>query len=414
MEPVAESTSPAVYSPTSTPILDVLRPLPKGERWNLSAGEVFFLSSAFIFSLIIAQAVGPLPVDIAKPAALLFVLMAGAGLVLLAVGVHETGHFMAAWLVGFRPVLSIFKKSQSFGQKLRGSEVMAFGCLAMRPKNMEHLPRRLFMVSAGGPLASLLFPIVLENISFKPAWLPNCLHFLAACSVLLGIASLLPDLNRSGKFSDGARLVMLLKNDARAQRWLSIVPIVCAWREGTAPQLWPQSWIEAVTARDDDSRDAINANWLAYLWATERQDTTRATSHLEAALGFPEAVLRQLRKRVLLEAAIFQAWFRENPALARLWAGQLGIRSLSGLQRQRLQIALLWADGQLFDAQEKLSSYLADLTRLPQSAECSLAESGAREWKRQMESRMLTRAWRNIYSKSQQVESAVDALPVSR
>lgn len=408
MEPGTHSTATAGYSPTSTPILDVLRPLPKGERWKLSAGEIFFLSSAFIFSLIIAQAIGPLPVDIAKPATLISVLMAGAGLFVLAVLVHEIGHFVAARLAGFHTV-------RGDSQKLTGSEVRILGFLTMYPTKMENLPRRLFFISAAGPLGSLLLPIILESRSLtKPAWLPNGIHFLAACSVLLGVASLLPDLNRGGKFSDGARLIMLLKNDAHAERWLSIVRIQCAWREGKIPQFWPQSWIESLTRPDDGSRDSLNGNWLAYVWATEWQDTTRATSHLETALGAPIAVLRQLRKSVLLEAAVFQAWFRENPALARFWAEQLGSRGLSQMQHRRLEIALLWADGQLFDAQEKLSSYLADLVKLPESPERSLAESSAREWKRQMESRMLTRAWRNIYTMSQQVESAADALPVSR
>jgi hypothetical protein len=257
--------------------------------------------------------------------------------------------------------------------------------------------------------------VILETIPFpQSTWLSNCVHFLAACSLLLAISALLPDLNRSGKFSDGARMIMLLKNDAQAERWLSILRIQGAWADGKTLQTWPQSWIDSITSCDDASRDAVHGNWLAYLWATDRQDVTRATLYLEVALGAPVPVLRPLRTRVHLEAAIFQAWFRENSALAHYWAAKLSNRKLNQWQHQRLEIALRWVDGQLFDAQEKLSSYLADLARLPESPERSLAEAGAREWKRQMESRMLTRAWRNIYSMSQQVESAAEALPVSQ
>ncbi|HKW74558.1 MAG TPA: hypothetical protein VJN64_03465 [Terriglobales bacterium] len=414
MEPATEPMSPAVYSPTSTPILDVLRPLPKGERWKLSAGEIFFLSSSFIFSLIIAQAIGPLPVDVAKPAALISVLLAGLGLFGLAVVVHEIGHFLLAWLAGFRLVRESSGELGGLSHKLSGSEVRIFGLLRLHPMKMENLRHRLLLISAGGPLASLLVAVVVEEISFsQPAWLINCVHFLAACSVLLGVAALLPDLNRSGKFSDGARMLMLAKNDTRAQGWLTILQIQCAWTEGKLPHTWPQSWIDSITSCDDSSRDAINGQWLAYLWAMERQDVTRATSYLETALEMPVPVLRPLRQRIHLEAAIFQAWFRENSALAQFWDARLH-GTLSQWQRQRLQTALLWAEGQLFDAQEKLTSYLADLAKLPESPERSFAESGAREWKRQMESRMLTRAWRSIYSMSQQVESATDALPVPR
>ena len=414
METATEPTSPAVYSPTSTPILDVLRPLPKGERWKLSAGEIFFLSSVFIFSLIIAQAIGPLPVDVANPAVLIYVLMAGVALFALAVVVHEIGHLFAGWLAGFRFVRPGGRELQTFGQ-LRGSEVTVFRFVGLRPVRLDNLQRRLFLIAASGPLASIVLPFILENISFaRPAWLTNCVHFFALSSVLLGISALLPDLNRSGKFSDGARLVMLLKKDARAERWMSILRIQSAWSDGKAPQTWPQSWVDSITGSDDSSRDAIHGNWLAYLWATDRQDVTRATLYLETALGFSAPVLRSLRQNILLEAAIFQAWFRESAAQADFWAARLSRRKLSAWQLQRLVIALLWAEGQLFDAQEKLTSYLADLAALPECPERNFVESGAREWKRQMESRMLTRAWRNIYSMSQQVESAADAIPVPR
>jgi hypothetical protein len=44
------------------------------------------------------------------------------------------------------------------------------------------------------------------------------------------------------------------------------------------------------------------------------------------------------------------------------------------------------------------------LRELPASPGRRLAEESAGEWKRQMESRMLTRAWRSMYSVSRQLE----------
>jgi hypothetical protein len=77
------------------------------------------------------------------------------------------------------------------------------------------------------------------------------------------------------------------------------------------------------------------------------------------------------------------------------------------MQKQRLDIALLWAEGRLFDAWEKLGTgCLAELRGLPVSPGRTLAEESAAEWKRQMESRMLTRAWRSMYSLSSQLEPA--------
>ena len=80
-------------------------------------------------------------------------------------------------------------------------------------------------------------------------------------------------------------------------------------------------------------------------------------------------------------------------------------KKLTRLQKLRLDVALLWAEGRLFDAWEKLGQdYLAELNEMPASPGRVLAEESAAEWKRQMESRMLTRAWRSMYSLSRQLE----------
>jgi hypothetical protein len=110
---------------------------------------------------------------------------------------------------------------------------------------------------------------------------------------------------------------------------------------------------------------------------------------------------------LFLEAAVFQAWFRDNPSKALFWVYRIRNKKLTRLQKQRLDIALLWAEGRLFDAWEKLGKgYLQLLRKLPESHGRQLAEESALEWKRQMESRMLTRAWRSMYSISRQIEPA--------
>src|SRR6202035_239270 len=97
----------------------------------------------------------------------------------------------------------------------------------------------------------------------------------------------------------------------------------------------------------------------------------------------------------------FQAWFRDNPSKALFWVYRIRNNKLAGMQKQRLDIALLWAEGRLLDAWEKLGTgYLPELRGLPVSPGRRLAEERAAEWNRQMESRILTRAWRSMYSLS--------------
>src|SRR5260370_638854 len=68
MELAPDTRQLAKYSPTSTPVLDVLRPVESRRRGRISSGEYFFLSSTVILTLIAlpmlsraAAAISPLP-----------------------------------------------------------------------------------------------------------------------------------------------------------------------------------------------------------------------------------------------------------------------------------------------------------------------------------------------------------------
>ena len=172
---------------------------------------------------------------------------------------------------------------------------------------------------------------------------------------------------------------------------------------------WDEAAIASDAALDDDSCDAVLARWIGYLWATERQDITLATKYLEEALTAPAASSAHLRDHLFTEAAMFQAWFRDDSAKARFWAAHIK-RRLSPLQKSRLGTGLLWSEGKLFDAWEKLGDYFDLLRGMPASPARDLLEQNALEWKKQMESRMLTRAWRTMYSMSQEVEQAEAAI----
>src|SRR5260370_7494889 len=74
----------------------------------------------------------------------------------------------------------------------------------------------------GGPAVSLLGPLAAElyaaqaGLQFLSAF---CIHAFSAMSVLLGLAELLPDTGK-GVFSDGARILMLVRNNAAGLPWL--------------------------------------------------------------------------------------------------------------------------------------------------------------------------------------------------
>jgi len=402
------------YSPTSTPVLDVFRPLPPQTKESLSAGEYFLASSLAILILVALPSLRAV-VEIAPGywAALIPVIAA-----LSAGFTHEMGHLLAGWFLGFRlkqikiGTLHLDRNARCAGPYC--GDAITLGSAVLEPRMSDQddatLRRRLLFLMLGGPLASISLAGALEAAQYfiQPDFIVAfSLHVGALFSALLAIAACLPDANRRGIFSDGARILMLLRNDAKAERWLSNIRCQIALNQGRHPRDWDQACVARAAAVSDDSRDAYVARWLAYLWAAERQDITCATKYLEGALEVLSYATPKMRDYLFLEAAVFQAWFRDNPSKALFWVYRIRNHKLTRLQKQRLDIALLWAEGRLFDAWEKLGTgYMAELRGLPASPGRTLAEESAAEWKRQMESRMLTRAWRSMYSISSQLEPA--------
>jgi len=404
-----ETKAFAAYSPTSTPILDGLRSAPAGRGGKLTAGGYFFLSSLLIVTLVALPRVQDEMASLASAAwgSSLILVVAPATALLAALLVHEIGHTLAAWLAGFRLSRITLGGGYSRRQSLHACELLRVGLCVLDPRNISHLRRRLLLVFLGGPVTGFLFAIGLElcrNWAQAGVVTQLRIHLVAAFSVLVSLASLLPDTSRRGNFSDGARLLMLLKNDELTTRWFAILQMQLALNKGLHPRDWDSSLVLRATVVNDDSRDAVAANWLAYLWASERQDITCATRYLEDALAAPAACSAWLRDRLFLEAAVFQAWFHELTPNARSWAAMINQRKLASWERKRLETALLWAEGKLFDAFETMPAYFQSLHALPHTPARELAEKSAVDWKHQMESRMLTRAWRAMYTTSQQRE----------
>lgn len=396
--------------PTSTPILDVLRPLPMQQRDRLGTGAYFLISSCIILGVseiyFLRWFTDSLSGEHPGPVLWMALLLLPCLAFLAAIAAHEAGHLVAGWMAGFEPVrikIGPFSISTDTGrQKLRCEEILPLGFAVLKPRSNDRLQQRLFYVVMSGPLANLLMPLFLESILYllpirtgKAYFLASvCVHIFSIVALLFGIASLLPDTNASGHFSDGARMVMLMKNDLRAARWLAIIELQMALNRGDHPRDWDENLVNRAVAVNDNSLDTVVANWLGYLWAAGHQELTRATKYLENALGVMGSSPASLREQLFLEAAVFQAWYRHNAPKAHFWISQLGnTSSLSPLQKMRLEIALMWAEGRSFMAWEKLGEYLERVRELPDSPVRDLAEKGVLDWKAQMESRMVAGAW---------------------
>lgn len=422
MEILSESPNSEQHFPTSTPLLDVLRALPQPALDRLNTGDYFFISSVVILAFVELSFIRSLVDQLTARSALTFwvaFLTVPAAAFFAAIAVHKAGHLLAGRLTGFETTglragpfwIRIPSKKDDFYQQ----ESVPVGTALMRARRKNHWRRRLMLLTLAGPAASLLAPLLV----LWPFWLSPApahpggaysltsfsAHVFAVLSALYGVATLLPDLDSAGNFSDGARLFMLLENGARARRWFAIFELNLLVNDGAPVADWDEKLIAQALAVRDESLDAVAASWLAYLWASGRHDLTVATLHLEDALAGSASSPEILRDRLFLEAAVFQAWFRHNAAKGRFWATQISrLRQQPELQQRRLEIALRWAGGKPFDAWEKLRDHVDQLRGLPASPVHDLMEKAAREWKEQMESRMLAGAWATMHSQPQDFE----------
>src|ERR1051326_7420671 len=273
MELTAETklNSPQHYSPTSTPVLDVFRPLPSQTKDGLSAGEYFLISSLAILALIglsslraVIAGVSANPSDLGWWAALLAPIAAA----LCAAAVRELGRLLTASFAGFK-VTRIKLGPLQLGRHVRCGEpycgdvlTLGFACLEPRAagENDAVMRRRLLFLSLGGPLANLLSAAALGTLLtllHPNFFLAHALRTGIAFSIMLAVAALLPDVNRRGNFSDGARLLMLVKKNEKAERWLSNIHCQMALNRGRHPRDWNQALVSHAAAVNDDSRDAF-------------------------------------------------------------------------------------------------------------------------------------------------------------
>jgi hypothetical protein len=271
----------------------------------------------------------------------------------LTVVVHELGHLVAGWLVGFRLSLvqvGPFVLSAETGvlRLTFGRKWPALGLAGMSFQSLRNLHERLLFFSAGGVIANTLgIAAVLLSVDHVFRGLGGTrtgtlaaqfivFSFVVAVGSLIPLASTLP--------SDGMWIKTLLSQDARARQWISICAIVALYSKGVRPREWKHTWLQRAISTDDVPHATFVGHWLGYMYAADRDDRARADAHLERCLSVAGTLPIQGRDLVAQEAAFAAAWLRGDAALADRWLTQVSKRSrLPSLIRKRLDVAMCYA-----------------------------------------------------------------------
>ena len=319
--------------------------------------------------------------------------------VLLAIVVHESGHLLAGWSVGFRfKVVSIgpFCLKIEHGRlkvQARAVLVGAAGYAGMHIETVRRLRHRLLIFVSGGPAANLLsagLSFCLRTYILFPhqqGWVPIFASLFEGISLIFGVMNIVP-FSAGALVSDGARIRMLLCSRVRARRWMSITAVTNQSRNGVPAKQVKQTWLCAASSLHDNSIDDFPGNWAAYVGASGRKDNPLAALHLERCLEMISLAVASTQDLVTLEAAVYTAWFRRNPATAQSWLNQVRkFKLIPPVLRIRADVALRGARKEFESALSRSQDGLALIEKLPASPTKTTLREGWMEWQAEIRQR---------------------------
>ncbi|GAC1372152.1 MAG: hypothetical protein NVSMB44_39810 [Ktedonobacteraceae bacterium] len=303
---------------------------------------------------------------------LLWILLALGLILFAALLVHECGHLLSGRLIGFRFLLLIVgplkvQRSQTGIQiGLNTSLALAGGLAACAPTDENNLARKMLIMTAGGPVASLLLTLVAAASAFG-AGFPNraglagaLLLLTAVVSGILTIVTLIPT-HVGGFVSDGARIQMLRKGGAAVERWCAQGLLQLAIIEGQLPREWSVTLLNMVMIQPDDSPEYALGCSFGYYHALDSGDVQGAQRYLEQMLAARMNVPALIRGGFALEASYFEACYQRNAAQARVWLAQARGGIIDRCTRLRVESAVLLAEGEREQARKSINEGLAQV-----------------------------------------------------
>ena len=347
---------------SATPILDLLAPLPKPQTWNSALGEYLFPTLLIM------------TVFVSRNYQLLIPIFGFWIIALLTIAIHELGHVMAGCGVGFcfqsvgiGPIW-IKRESNRWTVKLRRG--LLDGATFMSLDRIHRVRRRLIIFSASGPAAGLLagvigFVCLRLAIDRDDAFLSLILACFAGYSIFANLVSLVPTLYR-GYGNDGKRLKVLLCSKEGARQVLATYALGMQQRKGIEPFCLNSRWIQVASSPGnvvvDPRHSACTADLNAYQNAAS---TELAAQFLERCLANSAFLTAENRDALVVEAAIFTAWQRNDAKKAETWFKRAANPGrIHPLIRSRVEAALSCACGRFDDALQQLEGGLGIIRQL--------------------------------------------------
>jgi hypothetical protein len=302
-----------------------------------------------------------------------------------AILIHELGHALVGVAVGFHfnslrigPVQ--FDRAFRIS-RYRGKGTGSGGWASLLPVKQDHLVLRTVAMLVAGPGANLLSVCLLLLLPYAKG--SSSLWFIY-WSVLLGSVNLLPFRSRA-VISDGGRILMLVQNRARGERWLAVLKLVEELRTGMPYEKLTPGFLAKAVAIEDDSPDTVVAYALAYGAALWKYKDDEAAQALETCLRHSNRASPSQRQGLMADAAVFQARRRKRIDLAEQWLADILEKGEYPWLRPRGEAAILEAKGDTAGALKKLDEVEKMILAFPNQAIREISLHGLRRWKSELQ-----------------------------
>jgi hypothetical protein len=309
---------------------------------------------------------------------------------------HELGHVIAGVSNGFKFLfvitgpLRIYRSEGGIKMGINRNASLAGGIASCLPQNTNELKKRMLVMVAGGPLVSLLvfagFYLVADFFNLfanldrsHSLWQFSYSLFVVMCSYgsgLIFLATIVPQ-KASGMYSDGGRMLNLLKGGPKAEADMAITTLYVSSASGIRPRDLNQQMVNLLFNAKTDSLYLVYGYLYKYYAALDSGNSLEAAKWLGQLLEKKDSLLPAVLPIVNLEQTWFEAWVNKN--LEKATASYENVQKTTMIEAHtflRAEAALLLASGKYEAAIEKAERALA---LLPKSVDQGLAMA-ENEW----------------------------------
>ncbi|MFN7925278.1 MAG: M50 family metallopeptidase [Bryobacteraceae bacterium] len=295
----------------------------------------------------------------------------------VAIALHEAGHMIAGWVVGFRfssiavGPLMITRRSDGWtagihkGLGFDGQSGVNIGSL-----NMLRLRRLIY--AAGGPAASLVATAVFYLAAVQTVdtpWADSGDVFLTLSWLSLNglIFSAWP-VTLEGFETDGSTIADLVRMTPAGQRSLAMSACHLSASQPLRPRDWPSQWMQHMLAEPAGTRRFEDACFLTYCHHLDRDDPQAASEAIHKLSAAVEAALPEWnRRRYALELAHYEAIHEGNAKKAKRWLSFGAALTVERYVELRARAALLAAEGDPAAARTLIGSSREALSNAPRT-----------------------------------------------